>query len=244
MRKRTMRGLVLGLLVCLPVFAVSVTSSVWAESSNSSHYQITEMQFGSGSSTDSCSDQYCAHVSIGDDSAANSETSAAFGQAKYSEPTIEMIIEPGESSLGDLSTERTGTKTTLVKVRNYESGGYLLQLVGTAPTYKNYTLKTPQTPAESKIGTEQFGINVVANTIPTVGAAIVQVPADKGVFGQAMPNYATPNLFMYKNGDVIARSLADSGGADYTISMVVNISTSTPAGHYTSDFSTILVPAY
>ncbi len=205
---------------------------------------MVESEFGAMSSEESCSTQYCAKASLGEVGSANSETTAEFGEAEYSEPILEMIVTPGDSNLGVLTTERTATKTTEVKIRNHLSGGYILLIIGDPPKFGDHALATPSTPSLSVLGTEQFGMNIVANSNPNLGADPVQVPADSGVFGEAGENYATANMFMYTSGGVFARSTQDSGGTDYTISMIVNISNSTPSGRYSGDFSAVLVPAY
>lgn len=238
-----------GVLALAVAGAVSVfTFTVYAETSSSKNYQAVELQFGSGSSEESCSDKYCSRLSIGELNG-GSATTAAFGTAKYTEPVMEMIIEAGTSHLGVLTTEEAATKTTTVKVRNYQTGGYHLQVYGKTPTYGTHSLAAIKSPTTSRPGTEQFGINLVKNTLPVVGGDIKQVPiADDAplgeVYGEVAPAYATADLFMYKQGDVIAQSAANTGGADYTISMVMNISPKTPAGHYAGDFSILLIPAF
>lgn len=228
------------------VFAVGAgTATVLAVDSSSDNYKITEWEFGSGATLDSCSEAYCSQATIGDASAALSASTADFGEVKTDEPMLEVIIEPGESNLGTLSTERTATKVTSVKIRNNFEGGYTLQVVGDAPKYGNHILNTPANPTASRMGTEQFGINLTANTDPTVGSLPVQVQKEEGdqsIFGEPTANYATPNLFMYQNGDVIAQNVLQMGRTDYTISMIVNIANTTPAGHYSGDLSLFIVP--
>jgi len=216
-----------------------------AITSSSNNYQMTETQFGN--TQKSCSGQYCAEASIGEatDGEASTDGSTQFEDIVNNEPSLDMIVEPGDSNLGVLSTERTATKITSIKIRSYLiAGGYSLQIIGEAPKYGDHYLNTSGSPMASTPGTEMFGINVVANTSPAVGANPVQVPADQQVFGVANDNYKIPNKFMYQSEDVIAHGQTDSGRTDYTISMIVNISSTTPAGKYTGDFTAMLIPAY
>jgi hypothetical protein len=244
MRKQRVLGYVL--LVGLTVStAFSGATTAWAVTSSSENYQVTEMQFGN--TQESCSDTYCAQASIGDPTAGNKMTNstANFEDITNNEPFLDMIVEPGESNLGVLSTEKTATKTTSIKIRSYLiADGYTLQIIGTPPKFDGHTLATPSEPTVSKPGVEMFGINVVANTTPNVGTNPIQVPADQQEFGVVEDMYKTPNKFMYESEGVIARGKTDSGRTDYTVSMVVNISSSTPAGKYTGDFIAMLVPAY
>ena len=225
------------------LFIFGTASTAMAQTANSNNYQMTEMEFGGASGGESCSASYCAQVSLGDSGAANTATSAEFGPVMYDEPLLQVIVEPGESNLGDLSTETTATKTTKIKIRNYLSGGYIVQMIGDPPKIDSHTLSAPSVPTASTPGTEQFAINLAANTSPTVGAAPVQIPSEM-IFGAATANYNTPNLFKYTSGDTIAQSDEESGTTEYTVSMIVNISNSTPAGKYYGDFGAFVIPAY
>lgn len=244
--RRLVRGgigtwVVAALLLCA---APDVYATVSSESQN---YHMTEMQFGSSTNTESCSDQYCAQASIGDLATGESQsenTAATFGSNTPREPLIEVIVDPGVTDLGILETTKTATKTMIVRVKSYMSDGYMLQITGTPPTYDGHTLDTPAVPTSSTPGVEQFAINVAANTTPNVGATPVQVPSDDMSFGEVEADYATPNKFMYNSGDVVARSVTESGRTDYTISMIINVSSKTPAGHFVGDFSAVVIPEY
>lgn len=219
-----------------------------AETSSSAHYQVSDTEFSATSNKQGCSGQYCARVSLGDmtqDGDSKGATSTAkFGSETQSAPLLEVIVDPGVSNLGVLSAESTAYKTMTVRVRNYLSDGYTLQIVGAPPKYGNHTLSALATPSSPTPGTEQFGINAVANTTPNVGADPLQVPSSQFSFGKVNDDYKQQNKYKYINGDVVARSDSESGRTDYTISMIVNISNSTPAGHYTGDFSAVVIPAY
>ena len=218
-----------------------------AQTATSPTYQVSETQFGATSANQNCSAQYCAKASIGDMSgggAAVAGGSATFEPLEGSEPRLEVIVEPGASHLGVLTTETTATKTMIVRISNYLGGGYTLQIDGDPPTFNGHALATPNSPTASDPGTEQFAINAVENTAPTVGAAPQQVPSGQETFGEVDEDYDTANIFKYSNGEIIARSQAESGRTDYTISMIINVSNSTPAGHYSGDFSAVVVPVF
>jgi len=233
-------------LLAIVVIAGVVNVPAFATSS-SQNYQIVEQEFGAGSSSETCSSSYCARTSIGDlavGKATAGESTAEFGSITPDEPVLEVIVDPGESNLGELTTERTASKSMIVRVRSYLSNGYYLQITGTPPKYKNHTLATPSTPTASMPGTEQFAINAVANTSPNIGANPVQVPSNEFSFGELDSKYSQPNMFMYSSGDTVARSETESGRTDYTISMIVNISSKTPAGHFSGDYSAVVVPVF
>jgi len=173
-------------------------------------------------------------------------STAKFGSisATDSDPLLEVIVDSGASNLGTLTTESTAYKSMTVRVRTYLSDGYVLQIVGNPPKYGDHTLATPTTPTSALPGTEQFGINATTNTTPNVGADPLQVPSSQTSFGVVNDNYKLANKFQYISGDEVARSESESGRTDYTISMIVNVSNSTPAGHYTGDFSAVVIPVY
>ncbi|MGB4761893.1 MAG: hypothetical protein WBP12_00885 [Candidatus Saccharimonas sp.] len=237
-----------GVVLLAIIFAmVSVVSPEAAAVSSSSNYQVVETDFSASSGGESCSPAYCARVSIGDSSVGSSQGDTLktdFSAAAPEDPTLEVIVEAGQSNLGRLSTEQTATKTLTVRIRNHLTGGYTLQIIGQPPTYDGRALERLATPTSSRAGVEQFGLNVVKNTSPSTGADPLQVPDGQNIFGRAADGYNTPNLFKYQSGDVIGYSDVESGRTDYTISMVVNVSSTTLAGNYTSDFAAVVMPAY
>jgi hypothetical protein len=164
MQKRRFFGTIALVMLALGV-GIGLSYPAAAEEASSAHYQLSETQFNSGSTLNGCSTEYCARVNIGDSSIGNSksdgESSATFGSVTPDRPSLDVIVEPGVSNLGTLSTETTGAKTLVVKIRSYLSDGYVLQIRGTPPKYGNHTLKTSSTPVASVPGTEQFGINLI-----------------------------------------------------------------------------------
>lgn len=235
-----------GVVALLGVFVsgVYLSTQVMAQTSSSENYQITETQFGGGSSIESCSDEYCARSSVGDQGRSSSGSSAELGEAEYTEPLIEIRVTSDASDLGNLSTEHTAYKTMRIQVRNYVTGGYMLQIVGNPPKYEGRSIAALSVPTVSTPGKEQFGINVVKNTTPAVGENPLLQPSEESALSLIKEDYRIPNKFKYADGDVIALSQQDTGGADYTVSMILNISSSTPAGRYSGDFAAVVIPAY
>lgn len=234
--------------LALVVASISLAAApvALAETSSSPNYKVTETEFGSSSNAEVCKGQYCTRSSIGSITAGTSG-SATFGPDTPEYPTLEVIVAAGPepSHLGVLTPEQTAVKTMIVKVRSYLSDGYFLQIAGKPPTYNGRSLATPSSPTASTPGTEQFGINAVANTVPTnFGANPVQVPSNEFSFGEVLPSYATANQYMYQDGGTVGRSLTASGQTDYTISMIINVANNTPAGHYSTEFSAVVIPMY
>ncbi len=247
-RQRRGYGVLLGLLVAFLV--VAHTHTALATESTSPNYLVTETEFGSGTELDTCSGEYCARATIGDISGQGSSPSytATFGTITAdSEPSLDVIIEPGQSNLGVLSTTRTASKTMAVHIRSHLAGGYMLQIVGDSPSYGDHTLATPTTATTSIQGAEQFAINAVANDLPglgALGADPVFTPSDEVDDTAVTAQYRSPNLFAYTSGDIVALTSSESSQIRYTISMIINVSAGTPAGHFTGDYSAVVTPVF
>lgn len=235
--------LVVALALVLSLGFVGTAAAV----TSSDHYMVTETQFGSGSSVHDCSTNYCAKTSAGDTTVGNASSdnySAQFGSNTTDTPLLEVIATGGNQDVGILDSTQTGTTLSTVKVRSYLSNGYVMQVTGSPPSQGSHSL-TPiwPTPSTSHQGAEQFGINLVANNDPHIGANPVQAVEGSGT-GVVTDNYITPDLFAYQEGDTVAESSSSSSEMTYTISMILNVSNVTPSGHYSGTFSAVVVPLY
>jgi hypothetical protein len=147
--------------------------------------------------------------------------------------SLEFQVNTGSVDLGTVTTSNTGTGTATFSVKSYLANGYQVVTASPPPKYGTYTLSGMPSQAASSPGTEQFGINLKANTSPTTfGAEPAQVPDATFSYGDAAPGYNRPDVYKYVNGDVIASSLKSSGETDYTISYIMNIGNLTPGGTY------------
>lgn len=225
----------------LALTMVTMSSSANAQQSSSTNYQVNEVFFGIGGELEACSTGYCSKQTAGEMGVGNSKSNNYQAQGGFNtnrEPSLELNVSGG-SDLGVLSTGSTATTTGSFTVKTYLASGYVVQTQSDPPTSglgPTHTFDTPSSPTASAAGTEQFGINVVANTNPTTfGANPVQVPDNTFSFGAAAPDYNTTNLYKYTKGDTIASSTSSSGQTNYTISYIFNISNLTPAGAYRFD---------
>lgn len=230
------------------VAVLGLATPALATSTRSDNYEASEAEFGAGAALEACSGSYCARASIGnlsaDDSSSASFT-AAFGPLSTdSEPMLDVMVEPGDANLGVLSTDTTASRSMVLHVRSYLAGGYQIQITGDPPRYGEHQLATPSTPTASTPGTEQFAINAVANTAPAVGSDPEFTAGEGETPDIILSDYATANSYMYLDGDVVARTTSESSQISYTISMIVNVAGSTPAGNYMGDFSAIVTPVF
>jgi hypothetical protein len=240
-------GLVRALVLLVALITLSSIASVAADSAESTNYQVNEVQIGSGSSLHDCSSNYCAKTStgdltVGDTSSSNYKSVASFNTSDT--PLLEVIVTGGEHDLGVLDTDTTASLTEEIKVRNYLSNGYVMQISGAPPSVPGHTLNRLTSQSTSQPGTEQFGINLADNTTPDIGAVPIQVPSGAFSYGTVATSYASPDLFMYNNGDIIGQSVSESGETDYTLSMILNISSLTPAGKYHGDYSIVVTATF
>jgi hypothetical protein len=166
--------------------------------------------------------------------AGTATTQAQAGFNTNREEYLEFQVNTPSIDFGTLTTSTTKTGTATFQVKSYLANGYQVVTASAPPKNGSYTLAGMATLGASAVGTEQFGINLKANTSPTTfGANPVQVPDGTFSYGTATTEYSIANQYKYVNGDVIASSPRSSGETDYTISYIMNISNATPGGVYT-----------
>lgn len=239
-------------MVAILVAAVVVSFSplAYAQQSSSAHYQVGEVYFGTGGELNACSSSYCSKQSAGETGVGNTSSTNYQAQAGFNTdrtPYIQFIVTGGTTDLGVLTTASAKTATGTFSVKTYLAGGYVVQTASDPPTSNLPThpiIAGLASPTASSSGSEQFGINLVANTTvcgaPTnYGANPIQVPSGTFSFGQVSSGYNTCGLFKYVKGDTVAYSTRSSGETDYTISYLFNISNITAAGAY--QFNHVLV---
>lgn len=221
--------------------------------STSTSYSIQEDFLGSGGVIESSSANYQSFdsiggIGVGDSASSGVPTSGSQAQSGYTttnDPSLNFIVTGSTVSLGALSTSLAKTATGSFSVLNYTSSGYIVQILGNTPNNGAYNLANMASAAASSVGTEQFGINLVANTSPTtVGADPVQQPSTAFSYGSAASGYNTTNLYKYVNGQTIATATRASGKTDYTISYLANISINTPGGSYSGNQTLVCVGTY
>jgi hypothetical protein len=215
------------MLVPLPVFA---------QTSSSTNYQTNEYFFGTGGELDASSTNYRAKTSVGELGVGNTSSTNYQAYAGFNttdDPFIEFVVTSNTVDLGVLSSGSVATTTGTFSIRAWQSGGYVVRTESDPPTAGSHQLSPMTSGGSSSPGTEQFGINLVDNSSPNIGANPQQVPDSSFSFGQAETGYDTVNNFKYNKGDIIARSTKSTSITAYTVSYIFNISSLTPAGQYT-----------
>lgn len=236
------------LILVLFLLLTSSVSVVLADGPYTSpSYQFNEYSTSPGGGLQTSS-SYQAYQSVGDTTVGNAVGTAYQTQNGFNTtttPFLEAAVASGSLDLGALSTIATAHTTSTFHVRAYLASGYIVQTVGAPPKTFNHTFNSPSSPTASTAGTEQFGINLVANTSPaTFGANPSQNPDATFSFGTAATGYNTTNLYKYVTGDTIASSTKSSGETDYTISYIENISNVTPGGIYSYSQNLVVTATY
>jgi hypothetical protein len=233
------------LVACL--LLISNASGVWAQSS-SPNYKVEEVFFGVGGELDASSANYRARLAAGELAVGSTTSTNFLAQAGFNTTNVELLeveVGGGEYSLGSLSSDSTSSGYTTFSVRNYLSSGYVVRIGGSTPSQKSGDeIDALTTPTASNAGVEQFGINLVSNSSPAVGADPLQVPDSSFSFGSPSADYGTADLFKFVDEDIIAQSSKSSGKTVYTLSFIANISTNTPAGQYGSSLFINVIPTF
>lgn len=145
-------------------------------------------------------------------------------------PYITFNVTQPTVSLGVLDVAAVKYATATMTASTNASGGYIITVSGGSLTNGSHTITAiGGTAAASSVGTEQFGLNLKANTTPSVGAN------PSGGTGAAVGQYAIANSFAFLTGDTVANSAgAPSTTTTFTMSYIANIANSTNVGSYTA----------
>ncbi|HSH18620.1 MAG TPA: hypothetical protein VK978_04510 [Candidatus Saccharimonadales bacterium] len=235
-------------LLCI-LAVMGQSPAVYAAESSSANYGVSEVNFGSGGSLESCSASYCSRQSAGELVVGNTSSanySAQGGQNTNREPVLEMIVSGAVINLGNLNESATKSGSTTFSVRSFPAYGYNVIVDGTSlkNNASGHTLAPMASMATAQPGVEQFGINLRQNANPVVGGDPQHVPDSSFAFGAAATGYGTADNFKYAAGDTVAQSAKGTGQTNYTMSAIANISTNTPSGQYGGRLVLIAVPTF
>lgn len=237
--------ILIGLLLVL-VFPIGVSFAQYT----SPNYQVDETFFGAGGNLQNQSANYQAKTAAGELGVGNVSSPRYQAYAGFNTTDrilLEVNVSGGVFDLGVLDTGQAHANTASFTVRDYLSDGYTVQITGHTPQNENYFLAPMSSAASSSPGTEQFGINLTTNNLSGIGpfgATPSQVPDNTFGFGYVDPPYDTSNLFKYVDGDTVAQSDRSSGVTQYTLSMMANVSRTTPGGAYGTSLFVRAVPVY
>ena len=110
---------------------------------------------------------------------------------------------------------------------------------GQTLTAGNEIITPLATSTASNPGTSQFGINLVSNSSPSVGANV----GGPGV-GRATANYRVQNRYRFVNGERVAFAPLPAAFNRYTVSYVVNVSEDQAPGVYSSTITYTAIASF
>ncbi len=142
-------------------------------------------------------------------------------------------------NLGIGSTTATSTGTSIMAASTNASSGYTITVSGGTLTSGSNTITALTSGATSSVGTKQFGLNLVANTTPSVGSAV----SGSGSAAATL-NYGTTNTFRLGTGESVATIGGVTNANTFTVSYIANIDGSTPAGNYTTTLTYVATPNF
>lgn len=136
---------------------------------------------------------------------------------------------------GELRPDATLTAQSQMAVGTNASAGFAITAVGAPLSAGTSVIDSLESPSSSHAGSNQFGINLVANDQPEVG----QDPEGEWLNAIVASDYAQPNKYKFISGDVVASSPNVSLMKKFTVSYIINSSKDLRAGVYTTTLNFI-----
>lgn len=141
-------------------------------------------------------------------------------------------------NFGELSSQTPRLGTSQYSGSTNDPGGFTTTVTGTTMTSGNHIIPALSTPKSSAPGTSQFGINLRANSSPSVGKNKTGIGSSTAING-----YNTQNQFKFAS-QVISQSTKSTDFNRFTVSYLVNISPNQPPGIYVATLTYIAVAAF
>lgn len=154
----------------------------------------------------------------------------------------------------------TATASSQMVASTNAGAGYAIAVHGTTLTSGSNTIAPIGATAAGIRGVSQFGLNLKANTTATsatpVGSEVAVASNGTNYRGQAADDYKVIDNFKYVSGNTVANSYSNGndldaidtpGGSDaqiFTVSYIVNVPGSQPAGTYTTTLTYICTPTF
>lgn len=134
------------------------------------------------------------------------------------------------TNMGQLDTGDTLTAQSQMAVGTNATAGFVITANGGPPAAGTHVIAASPTPTQNRPGTNQFGINLVANNSPAIGGN------PEGIWANATPapDYAIADKYKFVPGDTVASSTSVSLMKKFTVSYILNASPSLTPGVYTT----------
>lgn len=140
---------------------------------------------------------------------------------------------------GNLDPENGHSATSQFGVATNALGGYIVTVNGNTMTAGNKKIESLSAPTAYATGEPQFGINLRANSGPALGQDVTGA----GI-GVVNPDYDSPDLFKYQDGDTVASAVTGSLFNTYTVTYIVNLPEDQPSGIYNTTLAYICTASF
>lgn len=203
----------------------------------STNYTIWADVFSAGGTEGSSSTNYKLSDTVGEGAILSATTtSSEYGikagfRELYADQFITFSLSAGSLSLGTLLNTAVKTGSHTMTIDTNAAAGFTIVVSGNTLTDGSNTITAiGATAVASSVGSEQFGINLVANTSPSIGANL----SGTSPLGSVVDPYGTTNKFAYVSGSTVASSTQDISETVFTVSYIANISSDTEIGGYST----------
>lgn len=147
---------------------------------------------------------------------------------------LTFTLDTTTVNLGPLTADVTGTGTSTLSASTNATNGYSVTVSGNTLESGVNSITALATQTASTTGTAQFGINLVNNATPNVGAD------PSGGSGAGTNDYNDADLFRFVSGDSIASTAGPSNTTTFTVSYIANVATTTAIGDYNTTLTYIV----
>lgn len=137
-------------------------------------------------------------------------------------------------NFGDFTSTATSTAESQLLTATNAASGFAIRAYGSTMTSGNNIINGLGARDVSRPGVSQFGLNLVANQNPAVGAD----PTGDGSAAVAA-DYDQSNFFKFNSGDILASNAGVDSYRKFTVSYIVNIPTGQTPGVYAATLTYI-----
>ncbi|HXR49602.1 MAG TPA: hypothetical protein VN778_01070 [Verrucomicrobiae bacterium] len=140
---------------------------------------------------------------------------------------------------GELSSSSARSGSSQMLVATNAGNGYNITVDGTTMTSGVNVIGALTANDVSRPGTDQFGMNLRANSTPAVGIN----PTGPGT-GVPVANYNQPNFYQFNPGDTLVSNPTTDNYREFTASYIVNVPKGQASGIYVSTLTYIALATF
>lgn len=142
-------------------------------------------------------------------------------------------------NFGTFSSTSTSTGTSVMAASTNGQTGYAITVNGATLTSGANTITAVSSPTASSTGSSQFGLNIRDNATPNIGSD------PSGASGTSYGSgYGTADSYKFVTGDTVASRTNQGDATAFTVSYIVNVPGSQPAGAYTATMTYICTATF